>query len=101
MAAGNGQSSGGPPGFTWEASEWPTFLHLDLFDDEWLDLGLGDGDLQELQSRILESPGRYLVVPGTGGLRKFRSRRHGRRAARAGPIASVTSGFASSASSFW
>ncbi len=72
MAAGNGRSSGGSPGFTWEASEWPTFLHLDLFDDEWSDLGLEDDDLRELQSQILESPERYPVVPGTGGLRKIR-----------------------------
>ena len=62
---------GGSRGFTWDASEWPTFLHLDLFDDEWSDLGLGDDDLQEVQGQILESPERYPVVPGTGGLRKI------------------------------
>ena len=43
MAAQNGHSSGGSPRFTWEASEWPTFLHLDIFDDEWSDLKLSSG----------------------------------------------------------
>src|SRR6185312_7330716 len=69
---GNGRSSGGPREFDWDASEWPTFLHLDLFDEEWSGLGLGDGDLQELQSAILASPERYPVIRGTGGLRKIR-----------------------------
>jgi len=34
MAAGDGRSSGGSSRFTGEASEWPTFLHLDILDDE-------------------------------------------------------------------
>jgi hypothetical protein len=72
MAARSGQSAGGPSHFTWEASEWPTFLHLDIFDDEWCDLGLGDDDVQELQSAILASPERYPIVRGTEGLRKIR-----------------------------
>jgi hypothetical protein len=72
MAARKGQSSGGSSHFTWEASEWPTFLHLDIFDEEWSDLGLGDNDLQELQSAILTSPERYPIIPGTEGLRKIR-----------------------------
>ena len=50
MAARKGHSTGGSSDFTWDASEWPTFLHLDIFDDEWADLGLGENDLQELQS---------------------------------------------------
>jgi hypothetical protein len=72
MPAGNGRSSAGSSQFTWEASEWPTFLHLDLFDEEWSDLGLDDEDLQELQGAILASPERYPIVRGTGGLRKIR-----------------------------
>jgi hypothetical protein len=72
MAAQDGHSSGGFPRFTWEASEWPTFLHLDIFDDEWSDLKLGDDDLRELQSEILASPERYPIIRGTGGLRKIR-----------------------------
>jgi hypothetical protein len=72
MAAGNRRSSGGSYRFTWEASEWPTFLHLDIFDEEWSDLALGDDDLQERPSAILVSPDRYPIIPGTGGLRKLR-----------------------------
>jgi len=72
MAAGHGRSSGGPREFTWDASEWPTFLHLDVFDEEWSDLGLRDDDLQELQGAIMASPERHPVVRGTGGLRKIR-----------------------------
>ncbi len=72
MAARNRDSPRGSSHFTWKASEWPTFLHLDIFDDEWSDLGLGDDDLQELQSEILASPERYPIVRGTEGLRKIR-----------------------------
>jgi hypothetical protein len=72
LATGNGHSSRGPTGVSWHASDWPTFLHLDLFDTEWSDLGLADDDLQELQSEILASPERHPVVPGAEGLRKLR-----------------------------
>ncbi len=72
MADGNGHSSGGTSQFSWDPSEWPTFLHLDLFDDEWSTLGLGDDDLQELQSLILASPERHPVIRGAEGLRKIR-----------------------------
>ena len=72
MAARHERSSRDPSEFTWEASEWPTFLHLDLFDEEWSDIGLKDDDLRELQGEIMASPERHPVVPGTGGLRKIR-----------------------------
>ncbi len=72
MAARNRHSAGGSSGFTWEASDWPTFLHLDIFDEEWSDLGLRDADLQELQGEILASPERYPIIRGTDGLRKIR-----------------------------
>lgn len=72
MAARKGHSTGSSSDFTWDASEWPTFLHLDIFDDEWADLGLGDDDLQELQSAILASPQRSPVIRGAEGLRKIR-----------------------------
>jgi hypothetical protein len=72
MAARNGHTSGASSRFTWDASEWPTFLHLDIFDEEWSDLRLGDDDLQELQSAILASPDRYPIVRGVEGLRKIR-----------------------------
>lgn len=72
MAARNGHSSGGASDFTWEESEWPTFLHLDIFDEEWSELGLGDDDLLELQSAILASPERSPIVRGAEELRKIR-----------------------------
>ncbi len=73
MAAPNDpSSSSGFSYFTWEATQWPTFLHLDIFDNEWSGLGLVDDDLQELQSAILASPERYPVVRGPEGLRKIR-----------------------------
>jgi hypothetical protein len=72
MAVGTEHSSGGSSGFRWEPSEWPTFLHLDIFDEEWEALGLGVGDLQELQSAILAAPERYPIIRGTEGLRKIR-----------------------------
>jgi hypothetical protein len=72
MAVRNGHSHGGPPYFAWKASEWPTFLHLDIFDDEWSDFGVGDDYLQELQIAIRVAPERSPVVRGTEGLRKLR-----------------------------
>ncbi len=72
MAARNAHFAGGSCPFNWEPSEWPTFLHLDVFDAEWADLGLRDDDLRELQSAILASPERSPVVRGTDGLRKIR-----------------------------
>jgi hypothetical protein len=72
MAVRNGHTNGGASHFAWKASEWPTFLHLDIFDDEWSDLGLGDDDLQEMQSAILASPERAPIIRGTEGLRKIR-----------------------------
>lgn len=62
----------GDPRFGWEASEWPTFLHLDIVDEEWSDLGLEDDGLRELKSAILASPERHPVIAGTGGLRTIR-----------------------------
>jgi hypothetical protein len=72
MAVRKGHSSGGSFQFAWQTSQWPTFLHLDIFDDEWSELRLGDDDLQELQSAILASPERYPIIRGTEGLRKIR-----------------------------
>jgi hypothetical protein len=72
MAGRKRHSSDAPFAFNWEASEWPTFLHLELFDEEWSDLGLRDDDLQELQSAILGSPERFPIIQGTDGLRKVR-----------------------------
>ena len=62
----------GSPQFDFKPSDWPTFIHLDLFDEEWADLGLSDEDLRGLQDGILANPGRYPVVRQAGGLRKIR-----------------------------
>jgi hypothetical protein len=53
-------------------SEWPTFIHLDLFDEEWADLGLSETDLRDLQDAILAGPERAPVIPRAEGLRKIR-----------------------------
>jgi hypothetical protein len=58
VAAAGRAANGGPDRilllrfsrFMREASESPAFLNLDIFDDEWSDLKLGDDDLRELQS---------------------------------------------------
>jgi len=48
------------------------FIHLHLFDHEWVGLGLSDEDLRALQNAITSSPTRPPVIPGAGGLRKIR-----------------------------
>jgi hypothetical protein len=58
--------------FAFRPSEWPTFIHLDLFDEEWVDLGLSDDELRDLQGAILAGPDRYPVIPRSEGLRKIR-----------------------------
>jgi hypothetical protein len=72
MMVGGGHPTGGSSPVAFEPSEWPTFIHLDLFDEEWSDLGLGDNDLRELQSAILAAPTRFPVIRGAEGLRKIR-----------------------------
>jgi hypothetical protein len=101
MSAGNWRSSGGPSRFTCEASEWPTFLHLDIFDEEWSDLALRDDDLQELQIAILASPERYPIIPAREGSESSDFPHGARHAARAALIASDLYGSASSGSSCW
>jgi hypothetical protein len=94
-------STGSSSDFSWGASAWPTFLDLDIFDDEWAALELGDDHLQELQSAIRASPQRSPIIRGAEGLRKIRSRRPERRDSSAGRFASVMCGSASSGSSCW
>jgi hypothetical protein len=48
------------------------FSELDWFVTNWEELGLPDEDLLLLQMRLMASPKRGSVVPGTGGLRKLR-----------------------------
>jgi ribosome-binding protein aMBF1 (putative translation factor) len=53
------------------------FIHLHLFDREWVELGLTDEDLRALQNAIASSPTRPPVVSGAGGMRKIRFAREG------------------------
>ena len=48
------------------------FVHGELFEKQWKDLGLTDENLRELQSILLENPKAGPVMSGTGRLRKFR-----------------------------
>lgn len=48
------------------------FIEMEGFWQDWLDLGLGDDELLELQLTIMAG-GKYApLIPGTGGLRKLR-----------------------------
>ncbi|UUO06942.1 hypothetical protein M4951_01200 [Blastopirellula sp. J2-11] len=49
------------------------FVELDEFEQEWKELGLDvESDLFAVQMVIMSDPKKAPVVPGTGGLRKFR-----------------------------
>ena len=48
------------------------FVHGELFEKQWKDLGLTDENLRELQSILLENPKAGPVMSGTGRLRKIR-----------------------------
>ena len=67
-----------------EPTDWPEFIELPGFTRAWAALGLHDGDLRALQAAILSGPDRHLVVSGTGGLRRRRSRGRAKGGARAG-----------------
>lgn len=43
------------------------FIELEGFIEEWMDLGLNDEDLQEVQITIMADPSRWPIVKGTGG----------------------------------
>ena len=48
------------------------FVHGELFEKQWKDLGLTDENLRELQSILLENTKAGPVMSGTGRLRKIR-----------------------------
>ncbi len=48
------------------------FIHGELFEKQWKELGLTDENLRELQSILLENPKIGPVMSGTGRLRKLR-----------------------------
>ena len=49
-----------------------TFIQLAGFDDDWMELGFTDTDLQALEIMIMMAPTGAPVVSGTDGLRKIR-----------------------------
>ena len=57
---------------TFDADDWPRFIHLDLFDAEWAALKLDDNALNILQADIKADPSRHPMMSGTQGLRKIR-----------------------------
>ncbi|WP_037325520.1 hypothetical protein [Anaerovibrio sp. RM50] len=48
------------------------FIHGELFEKQWNELGLTDDNLRKLQNMLLENPKLGPVMPGTGRLRKIR-----------------------------
>ena len=49
-----------------------TFIEVPLFTKRWLEIGLSDDDLRELQIMLLKDPESGPVIEGTGGIRKVR-----------------------------
>jgi len=50
------------------------FIELPQFHKNWNELGLDEESLRMLQIQLLKNPQAGDVVPGTGGLRKYRFR---------------------------
>ena len=49
-----------------------TFIEVPLFTKRWLEIGLTDDDLRQLQIMLLKDPESGPVIEGTGGIRKVR-----------------------------
>lgn len=49
-----------------------TFIEVPLFSKRWKEIGLGEGELQNLQIMLLKDPESGPVMEGTGGIRKVR-----------------------------
>ncbi len=49
-----------------------TFIEVPLFTKRWLEIGLADDDLIQLQIMLLKDPESGPVIEGTGGIRKVR-----------------------------
>ena len=49
-----------------------TFIEVPLFTKRWLEIGLSDDDLLQLQIMLLKDPESGPVIEGTGGIRKVR-----------------------------
>lgn len=64
-----------------------TFVQVSAFAAKWDALGFDDEDLQALEAAIMEHPTAGAVMSGTGGVRKFDSRRHQCVAGKVAPLA--------------
>ena len=49
-----------------------TFVEVPLFTKRWMEIGLTDSDLLQLQIMLLKDPESGPVIEGTGGIRKVR-----------------------------
>lgn len=49
-----------------------TFIEVPLFTKRWMEIGLTDSDLLQLQIMLLKDPESGPVIEGTGGIRKVR-----------------------------
>ena len=49
-----------------------TFIEVPLFTKRWMEIGLTDSDLLQLQIILLKDPESGPVIEGTGGIRKGR-----------------------------
>jgi len=48
------------------------FVKTHIFDKRWLEMGLTDSDLQQLENFLLKNPNAGDVIQGTGGAVKLR-----------------------------
>ena len=67
--------------------DYCSFVEAKGFSDDWIRLGFGDTELDDLQVHLTVSPKGSPVIPGTGGLRKLRwttSARKGKRGKQGG-----------------
>lgn len=54
------------------------FIFTQTFRNSWKAMGLGDGDLKQLEEILLENPQMGTVIQGTGGARKMRIQLYGK-----------------------
>ena len=48
------------------------FIMMPEFDRQWINMGLDDGELKQLQEILIKNPKAGKVIQGTNGLRKIR-----------------------------
>lgn len=60
------------PGHALKPSDLLHFVCLDGFEDEWIELGLGEDEMEAMEIFIMCGAKDAPVIQGTGGLRKMR-----------------------------